>query len=160
MKSQINLLIKKATTVLSKKVSVAILAATFITATAFASGEESAIKAASSLQKEFKNARNIEWKVTPNYIKASFKWNDQDLQVFYSETGETIAVSRKINETNLPLKAQQIIQKKYADYTITEAIECTSEKSGVCYYVSLAKDGAAKQILQISTEGDISIFRP
>lgn len=160
MKSRMNLLIKKATAALSKKISVAVFAATFITATAFASGEESALKAASNLQKEFSNARNIEWKVTPDYIKASFKWNDQDLQVFYSETGETIAVSRKINETNLPLKAQQIIPKKYAGYTITEAIECTNEKNGVCYYVSLNKDGAAKQILQISTEGDISIFRP
>ena len=157
MKQTIDLLTKKITSALSRKNSIAILAVTFISATAFASGEKTNLKAATSLQKEFSSAQNVIWKITPEYIKASFKWNEQDLEVFYNENGETIAESRKINETNLPLKAQQRIQKKYAGSTITEVIEYTSEKSGVCYYVSLTKDGA-KQILQISTEGDITIF--
>ncbi len=158
MKSSINLLAKKASAVIRKKTSAAFLAATFITASAFASGEKTNLKAATSLQKEFNNAQNVEWKITPDYIKASFKWNDQDLQVFYNETGETIAVSRKISENNLPLKAQQTLQKKYAGYMVSETIEYTSEKSGLCYYVSLVKDDA-KQIIQVSTEGDTTLFK-
>ncbi len=158
MKASINLLAKKASAVIRKKTSAVFLAATFITASAFASGEKTNLKAAINLQKEFSNAQNVEWKTTPDYIKASFKWNDQDLQVFYNESGETIAVSRKISENNLPLKAQQTIEKKYAGYTVNESIEYTSEKNGLYYYVSLVK-GDAKQIIQVSTEGDITLFK-
>jgi hypothetical protein len=80
----------------------------FLTASAFASGEETNKKAAKSLKKEFANAENIQWKVTPNYIKASFNWNDQKLEVFYNDEGETIAESRVIDLTNLPVKSSAI----------------------------------------------------
>ena len=159
MKPQINLLIKKTASSFSKKLLLSALAVTFITAGAFASSEESNLKAASSLKNEFSNAKNIEWKITPAYTKASFTWNEQQLQVFYNETGETIAVSRNISTANLPLKTQQYLQKKYADHDITETIEYTDEKGEVCYYVSLQKKGN-RQIFRVSTQGDLTIFRP
>ena len=142
-----------------KKLFILAVASTLITASAFAGGEEENMKAASSLKKEFTNAQNINWKVTPNYIKASFTWNGQQLEVFYNANGETIAQSRMINPNSLPLKAQQFIQKRYADYQIAEAIEYNNEESGTSYYVSLIK-GNTKEILQISTEGDVSTYKP
>ncbi len=159
MKQQISLLIKKATSSISKKLFTAAIAVTCITASAYASGEESSVKAASSLKKEFQNAENIEWKVTVNYIKASFSWNKQKMEVFYNAEGDNIAVSRFIYENMLPLKAQQSLHAKYADYQLTEAIEFNSEETGTCYYVSLEKD-ASKKILKISTEGDLSVYKP
>lgn len=159
MKTQINQLIHKASALISKKMLVAVCAATFVTASAFASGEETNTKAASALKKEFSNAENVQWKVTENYIKASFKWNDQKLEVFYNEDGETIAESRLIKLNNLPLRAQQYIDKKYHDYTIAEAIEYNSEATGLCYYVSVVKEGA-KIILEITTEGGVSVYKP
>lgn len=159
MKPQINLLIKKAAPSFSRKLLLSALAVTFIAASAFANSEESNLKAASSLKNEFSNAKNIEWKITPAYTKASFTWNEQQLEVFYNETGETIAVSRNISEANLPLKAQQYLQKRYADHDITETIEYTDEKGEVCYYVSLQKKGN-RQIFRVTTQGDLTIFRP
>ena len=159
MKPTINSLLQKVTSSFSKKLFIAGIAVTFITASAFASGEETNAKAVSNLKKEYRNARNIEWKVTPDYTKASFNWNGQHLEVFYNNEGETIAESKMINTTNLPLKAQQFINKKYADYNVAEAVEFNSEESGLYYYVSVTKDNT-KQILKITSDGGVSPFRP
>lgn len=158
MKPRINLLSRKATSGLSKKLFTAAIAIVFLTTTAFATGDEANEKAAEHLKSEYKNAHNIQWKVTNDFIKASFYWNDQYLEVFYNKDGETIAEGRLIKINNLPLKTQQYLSDKYADYTITEAIEYTSEQTGLCYYVSVVKDGGKKKILQITPNGDVSLF--
>ena len=153
------MLFQKIASSFSKKLFIAGIAVTCITASALANGEETNAKAVSNLQKEYKNAENIEWKVTPNYTKASFSWNGQHLVVFYNNEGETIAESKFINLNNLPLKAQQFINRKYADYKVTEAVEFNSEENGLCYYVSVVKDNS-KEILKITPDGDASLFRP
>ena len=159
MAPTIKLLLQKTTSSISKKLFVAAIAATCFTASAFAGGDESNAKAISSLKKEYNGAKDVQWNVTDDYIKATFNWNNQELQVFYTKDGDTFAESRLINANNLPIKAQQYLQKNYTDYQLTEAIEFTSEQNGLCYYVSLTK-GSAKKILQISPNGSITTFRP
>ena len=97
MKPGINLLIKKAQASFGKKILTAAFAVTFLTATAFANEEEDKDKAIQNLKKEFRTAKDIQWKVTDNYIKASFTWNNQDLEVFYNYEGEEIARSKRSN---------------------------------------------------------------
>lgn len=159
MKPTIKLLLQRRNSSLTRKLFVTCIAVIFIAVSAFANGEEANTRAISNLKKEYQNAKNIEWKVTPQYTKAAFKWNGQYLEVFYNNEGETIAESKFINTTELPLKAQQFINKKYADYTITEAVEFNSEENGLYYFVSVNKDNS-KQILQITTDGTVSLFRP
>lgn len=159
MKTQINQLFQKASAVISKKILMAVCAGIFVAASAFATGEENNAKAASALKKEFASAENVQWKVTVNYIKATFNWNDQKLEVFYNQQGETIAESRAIQVTNLPVRAQQYLDKKFAGCPVSEAIEYTSDATGLCYFVSVIKDGV-KSILQISTEGSVSYYKP
>ncbi len=101
----------------------------------------------------------MEWKVTPDYTKAIFTWNGQHVEVFYNNDGETIAETRFINMNNLPLKAQQYINKKYADYKVTAAFEVNSEEKGLNYYVSVTKNDK-NQLLEITPNGDVSIYRP
>jgi len=158
MKPRINLLSRKTTSGLSKKLVTAAIAIVCLTTTAFATGDAANERAAQHLKSEYKNAQNIQWKVTNNFIKASFYWNEQYLEVFYNRDGETIAEGRLIRVNNLPLKAQQYLADKYADYVVTEAIEYTSEQTGLCYYVSVVKEGGKKKILQITPNGDVSIF--
>jgi hypothetical protein len=159
MKPQINSLFQKASASFRKRVCMAGIALICIASSAFAAGDEANSKAASSLKKEFKNAENIQWKVTPDYIKASFKWNRQDLEVFYNNSGENIAVSRYVDGSNLPLRAQQYINDNYAQYRLAEAIEYASPEGGDCFYVSLVKDGN-KKILKISADGEATLWRP
>jgi len=153
------LLLQRTVSSIGKKFFVAAIATTCFAASAFAGGDESNAKAMSNLKKEYSDAKNVQWSVTSDYIKATFRWNNQDLMVFYTKDGETFAESRLIIPDNLPLKAQQYLKKNYGDYRIAEAIEYTSEQSGLCYYVSVTK-GNAKKILQISPQGNVTTFRP
>jgi hypothetical protein len=159
MAPTIKLLLQKTASLISKKLFVAAIATTCFTASAFAGGDDANAKAINNLKKEYSGAKNVQWNVTDEYIKATFNWNRQELQVFYTKDGDTFAESRLINTTNLPIKAQQYLEKNYADYQISEAIEFTSEPTGHTYYVSLIK-GTTKKILQISPAGSISTFRP
>jgi hypothetical protein len=158
MKPGINLLLQKTASGLSKKLFIAAIALVCLTTSAFAPGDEASERAAKRLKSEYKNAQDIQWKVTNDFIKASFYWNEQYVEVFYDKDGETIAEGRLIRVKNLPIKAQQYLNEKYADYAITEAIEYTSEQTGLCYYVSISKDGGKTKILQITPTGEVSLF--
>lgn len=158
MKPQINLLIKRAQASFGKKVLTAAFAVTFITATAFASGEENKEKAVKNLKKEFATAKDIEWKLTDNYLKASFTWNNQQLEVFYNFEGDVIAKSKHIELSNLPVDAQQTIEKRYADYKIDEIVDFDGTDLGHYYYASVIKDNK-KTILQVSSQGDVSVYQ-
>lgn len=157
MKPQINLLIKKAQASFGKKIWIAALAVTVLTTSAFASGEEDKAKAIKSLKKEFSTAKDIQWKLTDDYMKASFKWNDQQLEVFYNYDGEMIAKSRHIDPKILPLDAQQTIERRYAGYKIDETVELSGEV-GTSFYVSVVKENK-KVILQVSPFGEVSVYQ-
>lgn len=158
MKPQINLLIKKAQASFGKKILAAALAVTVITSTAFASGEEDKDKALKNLKKEFASAKDIQWKLTDNYLKASFTWNSQQLEVFYNLEGEMIAQSKHIDAINLPIDAQKRIAKKYHGYAFDEVVEFNSNELGHYYYASVVK-GNEKIILQVGEAGDVSVYQ-
>ena len=158
MKPQINLLIKRAQASFGKKILAAAFAVTFITATAFASGEENKEKAIKNLKKEFATAKDVEWKLTDNYLKASFTWNNQQLEVFYNFEGDVIAKSKHIQSSNLPVDAQQTIEKKYPGYNFDEIVEFDGAELGHYYYASITKDNK-KIILQVGSQGDVSVYQ-
>ena len=59
---------------------------------------------------------------------------------------------------DLPLAYQVNIRNEYPDYVITEAIEFDDPVDGLNYYVTV--EGKQKlYVLQISTEGTISVFK-
>ncbi len=159
MKTQSNLPATQNGSTFRKTFLLAAMAALLISASAFASGEENRTKAAVNLKKTFANAEDVQWKITADYIKASFKWNNQFITVFYNEEGETIAESRIIDIANLPIRAQQYVNQHFAEHEIGEIIEYNSMQSGLCYYAEVMKDGK-KKILKIQTDGEISSFKP
>lgn len=158
MKPQINLLIKKAQASFGRKIFAAALAVTVITSSAFASGEEDKEKALKNLKKEFAAAKDVQWKLTDDYLKASFTWNNQQLEVFYNAEGDMIAQSKHIEPTNLPIDAQKRIAKKYHNYAFGEVVEFSSNELGHYYYASVVK-GNERIILQVSDEGDVSVYQ-
>ena len=158
MKPQINLLADKVKRLLSRKGIAVLLAATLVTSSAFAGVEDNKEKAIKNLREEFASAKDVQWKVTENYLKASFNWNNQQLEVFYNYEGEMIAKSRHIEPTSLPLDAQQTITRKYPGYRFDETVEYDGIEGDHYFYTSLVKDNT-KILLQITTQGDVSVYR-
>lgn len=157
MKPQINLL-KRTGAALSRKMIAVAFVATLFTTSAFASGEENKDKAIKSLRKEFSTAKDIQWKLTDNFIKASFNWNDQQLEVFYNYDGEMIAKSRHVKPVNLPIDAQRTISEKYAGYSFDETVEYNGEEGAHNFYASIKKDNT-KILLEITPEGYVSVYQ-
>ena len=144
-----------------KRLFFAALVAVLVGTSAFAADTKDASKVSYKVRTvfdaKFNGASNIEWTLREDFTKATFLLADQQVEAFFSSDGELIATSRKVELNKLPLNAIQSIQKKYAAYTISEAIEMDQdgEKS---YYVSLQKSDK-KQILQVSLYGNVSVYR-
>lgn len=116
------------------------------------------IKTKATFEKQFAGAQNVTWTVTENYTKASFIIAEESAEAFFTPEGQMIGISRKVDFKALPLKAIQQIRNDYPEYTVSESIEFEQE-SDKNYYVSLVK-GNKKQILQVSTFGEVSVYNP
>ena len=80
------------------------LAAVAITATSFAKSPETAnTKAQRNLNEEFKDAKQIDWSSKGSLTEATFEWNGQKLQAFYTQDGEQVALSRQVSVDQLPV---------------------------------------------------------
>ncbi|RKR83854.1 hypothetical protein BDD43_4069 [Mucilaginibacter gracilis] len=72
---------------------------------------------------DFKDAKDIVWKVDANCQKADFISNGQKYTAFYSVTGEYMGITRAITITSIPAAAQKEIATQYAGYQVGEVIE-------------------------------------
>lgn len=106
---------------------------------------------------EYAGAENVNWKVTTEFIKASFVLDGDVMEVFYNAEGEQIAASKKVDYKTIPFSAQKTIRAKYANYTILETVLLEKTAIGTNFYVSLENNGK-KKVLEVSLLGDVDEF--
>ena len=87
------------------------------------------------LNQEFQNINNVEWKVTPDYYKASFTVAGNSLEAFFSYNGNLIAQSRKINIDQLPMSLIKEAKQKGFTNEMTELFELLTER-GTEYFIT------------------------
>ena len=140
-----------------KKIILAAIILVSVAASAMAN--DNINNAASNLvKKDFPSATNISYKEAKDYTVVSFDVNNQRMQAFYDNSGNKISTSRNIKTETLPGEANATIAKNYAGFTATEAIEMNNEQDGITYYVYL-QNAQQKVILQIDTDGDVTVFK-
>ncbi len=110
-----------------------------------------------SFYNEFRNVKNVDWTVRPDFVKATFMQEGELSDVFYDFSGKKIGTSKSVDYQDLSLKARHNIEKRYADYTITEAIEFIREDDE-SYYVSVENE-KEKIVLKVSDRGNVSLFK-
>ncbi len=114
-------------------------------------------KITAGFKQEFAEAKDVQWKVGSDFIKASFKQDGEAFEVFYNQEGDKIGESRKIATETIPMAARKEIAKKYEGFNITEAIEFTNDNS-TKYYVSV-DNGKLKYVLEVSSYNEVSVFK-
>src|SRR5215207_3211974 len=88
---------------------------------AFANNEETINqKAVSSFKKDFTNAQDVKWETNKEFVKATFKLNEQVMFAYYSPTGDLMAVTRNIVSGQLPISLLSNLKKSYNAYWITD----------------------------------------
>ena len=104
---------------------------------AFANNEETINqKAVSSFKKDFTTAQDVKWENNKDFVKATFKLNDQVMFAYYSQTGDLMAVTRNIVSSQLPLSLLSNLRKSYSSYWISDLFEISSD-ADASYYVTL-----------------------
>jgi hypothetical protein len=140
-----------------KKFLIATLTAIVITTSAFATdANKVSSRALSNFRQDFDNASNVEWVVRPNFSKATFNFDNKKCTAFYDNQGNLIANSYAIEIENLPTSAKRTFAKKYADYTVKEAIQMDTPND-TSYYIS-AENDKQSVILKVS-EGFLSVYK-
>ena len=140
-----------------KKLFIAALMIITVTTSAFATD---ITKVSANVQKNFKfdyaYASNVNWTVNANYAKASFSENGEAMEVFYEHNGDLIGISRKISLDVLPVSAKRTFAKKYADYTVKEAIRFDGVDEDA-FFIS-AENDKQSVILKVTAAGT-SVFK-
>jgi len=111
-----------------------------------------------SFDKEFSGASNVSWvQISNGLYRFGFNYKGKDVQAFFTESGNLVATGSVIAADNLPLVVSKAIDSKYAGYNTTEVIEFTMDNE--TQYLITVSDGAKSQILKVTNNGDISIFK-
>ena len=104
----------------------------------------------SSFNKQFSNARDIQWENQPNFVRAQFTINDMVLYAYFNKTGDLIAVTRFISSNQLPLILLSSLKNEYtAGFWISDLFEIESE-AGTSYYATLQ---SADQTIILKSDG-------
>jgi hypothetical protein len=96
------------------------------------------------LHKEFKNASNVQWKITNNFYKASFGFDDYLLEAFYSYEGKFIGVSRNISVEQLPMSLVWEAKEKASTFTVANLFELLTTDRGTEYFITYKNDKETK----------------
>ena len=106
-------------------------------------------KAVSSFKKDFNQAEDVKWENSKEYLKATFKLNDQVMFAFYNQAGELMAVTRNIVSNQLPITLLSNLKRNYSAYWITDLFEVSSS-TDASYYITLE---SAEQTLVLKSDG-------
>jgi hypothetical protein len=145
--------------IVMKKVSIIAFMVITMVSAAFA-GDNNTLdfKGADHFKKTFPNATKVVYEVKKDFTEVTFTWNNLNLQAFFDKQGNLIGTSRQIETSALPLAYVMNINREYQGFDIIEAIEFDHAENGMSYYVAVVK-GDKKYVLNVSTDGDISVFK-
>ena len=105
---------------------------------------------------EFGNLANVQWTTRADFSRASFVYNNENMEAFFDVHGELIGTSKAVTIDQMPVNVKRVFAKKYAAYTVKETIRFDGIDESA-YYIS-AENGAKSVVLKVSVSGGISLF--
>ena len=124
----------------------------------FASEKVSDTRLLHDLSSAFKKTSEVTWVSKSNYRQASFNFNNQQAMAFYNVDKELIGYSIKVSKTELPKIVTDAMKDNYNDWVVTDAIMFVDTDGYVSYFIETVTKNKA-QILEISTDGDLSVYK-
>lgn len=110
-----------------------------------------------SFKRDFKDVTNVTWTSKTGLAEASFILNNRKTEAFYNHNGTLFAVSQAIDLDELPVRAKRAFAKRYAGYTVNEAIQF-EESDELSYYIS-AENEKETIIIKVDKDSQLSIFK-
>ena len=129
----------------------ALLISTGLT-TVFAEVPEITAQVVAAFKNQFPSATETEWSTGSNYYKASFLYNNNYVNAYYSPEGDFLATLRNISSVDLPVLLQASLKKNYSSFWVSDLYEM-SKQEGSSYYVTL--ENADQKIVLKSSNGSV-----
>ena len=89
-----------------------------------------------AFKNQFPAASETEWSTGSEYYKASFVYNNNYVNAYYTPEGNFLATIRNISSVDLPVVLQASLKKNYASFWVSELFEL-SKQDGTSYTVTL-----------------------
>ena len=134
-----------------KKVFVMLLAVV-IAASAWASPSPENEKVIAAFEKQFANAKDVNWTEKEGFFLASFKLNNDRMLVWYSSEGEIEAVQRSIQTNQLTFHAAETVDKLMYNKALLSLVEIS--KKGELFYLAKIEDEKCISVYKVSAYGD------
>jgi len=133
-----------------KKIIISLLLVLSLAADSIAAEENVKPEVLQAFNSRFNGAKDVSWIEGVDYYMATFNYYGSRMFAYYTTTGKLKGVTRNINSTDLPLYLRSMLQKRYADYWISNLVE-ESNQRGFSYYITL--ENADKKIVLRSAYG-------
>ena len=104
----------------------------------------------SSFNKDFASAKNVNWEVQKDFIKATFNMNDLVMYAYYRADGELLAVTRNLLSNQLPIYLRGELTKDYQNYWISDLFELASQDQS-SYFIQVEN---ADETLVLKSDGN------
>ena len=122
--------------------------------------------------REFKDATNVSWKVTPYFQEATFEENGIVMTAYYDYDSELVGTTTLKTFDDIPANAKSFIEKHYAGYTPKEVVLFDDNEANETdmelyntifddednYFVSMKNDKETI-VLKVNMEGAVSYFK-
>jgi hypothetical protein len=143
--------------IMKKKILLGAFLSIFICSVSVAAGKNTGIseRIKASFQEEFAKAEDVRWKDCDQYVKASFKLEDQELSAYFNPEGDLLAITRNIISDQLPIHLLTVLRKEYAGCWITDLFELYVNDETI-YYVTI-QDENREKVLK-SSGGDWELY--
>ncbi|AXY76461.1 hypothetical protein D3H65_21760 [Paraflavitalea soli] len=122
-------------------------------------GEKVSAHIQAALEKEFKGAQYIVWQSLKGHqlFHAKFIYNNEQVNAFFEEDGNLLAIGRYIAPASLPLAITKSINSKYAEYELKDVIEYS--KSGETSYVISLENEKTRMVVEAYNNGNTYLFK-
>jgi hypothetical protein len=122
-------------------------------------GEKVSPQLQAALEKEFAGAQYIVWQSLKEHslYHAKFVYNNEQVNAFFEENGNLLAIGRYINPAVMPLTIIKNLHTKYGEYKIIDAIEYS--RSGETSYVVSLENEKTSVVLEAYSSGNLYLFK-
>ena len=141
---------------MKKKILLGALLSIFICCVSLAAGNNKEIneRIKATFHREFANAEDVRWVDCDQYVRASFKMEEQELAAYFSPEGDMLAITRNILSDQLPIHLLTLLKKEYATYWITDLFELYVNDETI-YYVTIQDANREKVLKSFGEEWEL-----
>ena len=127
--------------------------------TAYATGIKPNEKVKQSFNREFTKIQKVDWDDanSDGIYKASFVFNNENLQAYFTEEGDFLGTIRFIVKSQLPILVSKELDQKYPNAVIS-AVSELSKPDGLSYFITIITEKGSK-VLKATANGELTVHQ-